>query len=126
MLFSYIFLFQFWTLPLLKTFSKLNVHLVTDRLERLTSGGLRTFSGEEYDVDVIVLATGFNVPDSMRAFKVTGRFAATLPDPTLLRMYMYRYLITFLSTGRYSRDLHTDWGEAPAAFNGAMIVIRST
>ena len=79
----------------LKSFNRPNVHLVTTRLDRFTSRGIKTADGQETEVDVVIFATGFNVQGSLKAYKVTGR---------------------------HGRDLHTDWGDSPAAFNGSLMV----
>jgi cation diffusion facilitator CzcD-associated flavoprotein CzcO len=43
----------------LRTFTRPNVTLVTDVIERVTADGVRTVTGEERAVDVLILATGF-------------------------------------------------------------------
>jgi cation diffusion facilitator CzcD-associated flavoprotein CzcO len=45
------------------TLEKRNVHLVTDRLETFLENGIRIEGGREVDVDVVVYATGFEVPN---------------------------------------------------------------
>ncbi|WP_442972690.1 flavin-containing monooxygenase [Rhodococcus sp. G-MC3] len=50
-----------------------NAELVTDKIDRITSNGIRTADGREHPTDVIVLATGFRAHDYMRPMRVTGR-----------------------------------------------------
>ncbi len=45
------------------TLEKSNVHLVTDRLDTFLENGIRIEDGREIDVDVVVYATGFEVPN---------------------------------------------------------------
>jgi cation diffusion facilitator CzcD-associated flavoprotein CzcO len=58
----------------LTAFNRPNVHLETDRIERIVDGGIRTVAGAEHPVDTIVLATGFKVfePGNMPPFPVRG------------------------------------------------------
>ena len=60
----------------LQTFNRSNVELVTEPIERITPGGLRTVDGTVRSVDVIVLATGFRMssdPETYRRAPVRGR-----------------------------------------------------
>ncbi len=59
----------------LPTFNRENVTLVTDRIEQITPGGLRTADGGEHEVDTLILATGFKVFDrgNMPPYPVLGR-----------------------------------------------------
>ncbi len=57
----------------LQTFAKPHVGLVTCRIDRLTSRGVRTADGEERDADVVVFATGFDAGESLCPFPVRGR-----------------------------------------------------
>ena len=52
-----------------------HVKLVTDGIEGFTSAGIRTkdATGSSYDVDIVILATGFSVMDSSKAVVATGR-----------------------------------------------------
>lgn len=59
-----------------KTFTRENVELVTDGIERITPTGIRTTDGEERAIDVLVNATGFRVstePENYRDRPVHGR-----------------------------------------------------
>jgi cation diffusion facilitator CzcD-associated flavoprotein CzcO len=65
------------------TFERPNVELVTDPIERITPTGVRTADGEEREIDVLVLATGFllsNNPESYRRSPVRGRDGFDLAD----------------------------------------------
>lgn len=47
-----------------RTFTRDNVELVTDPIEAITATGVRTRDGRQRDVDVLVLATGFEMSNS--------------------------------------------------------------
>ncbi|MEA2472242.1 MAG: hypothetical protein QOE06_157 [Thermoleophilaceae bacterium] len=60
----------------LRAFTRENVTLVTDPIERITARGVRTSDGIERPVDVVVLATGFRMasdPENYRRTPVRGR-----------------------------------------------------
>lgn len=60
----------------LRTFERANVELVTDPIEAITPGGIRTATGQERPADTLVLATGFHLasePDCYRRTPVRGR-----------------------------------------------------
>jgi cation diffusion facilitator CzcD-associated flavoprotein CzcO len=60
----------------LRTFNRDNVELITEPIERVTTGGIHTLDGEERPVDVLVLATGFRMasdPENYRRTPVRGR-----------------------------------------------------
>lgn len=59
----------------LATFDRANVELVTEGIERVEAGGVRTADGQVHEADVLVLATGFKVFDqgNMPPFPVSGR-----------------------------------------------------
>jgi cation diffusion facilitator CzcD-associated flavoprotein CzcO len=60
----------------LRTFNRPDVELVTDPIERVTAGGVRTTDGTERPADVIILATGFRLasdPENYRRKPVRGR-----------------------------------------------------
>ena len=50
-----------------------DVTLVTDRIDRITPSGIRTFDGTEYELDVIVFATGFRANECLWPMDVRGR-----------------------------------------------------
>jgi 4-hydroxyacetophenone monooxygenase len=57
-----------------------HVSLVSDPIERFTERGIRTESGDEYDVDLIVLATGFEANEFLLRIKFVGRDGLRLED----------------------------------------------
>ena len=63
----------------LSTFNRDNVELVTDRIDRITSDGVMTASGQLHEVDVLILATGFKVMDvDSLSYELVGRDGRTL------------------------------------------------
>jgi cation diffusion facilitator CzcD-associated flavoprotein CzcO len=58
----------------LRTFNRPNVELVTTPIEEIAASGVRTADGTEHEVDVLILATGFQVFDkgNLPAFSVRG------------------------------------------------------
>ncbi|KUH87761.1 MULTISPECIES: NAD(P)/FAD-dependent oxidoreductase [unclassified Mycobacterium] len=59
----------------LSTFNRDNVRLVIEPIDKITSSAVATTDGANHEIDVLVLATGFNVLDldnSMPTFAVTG------------------------------------------------------
>jgi cation diffusion facilitator CzcD-associated flavoprotein CzcO len=64
----------------LSTFNRENVALISDRIDRIASGGLVTVDGVEHEVDVLVFATGFKVfdPGNFPKYPVTGRAGVDL------------------------------------------------
>ncbi|EHB58853.1 4-hydroxyacetophenone monooxygenase [Mycolicibacterium rhodesiae JS60] len=57
-----------------------NVHLVTDAITEIRPAGVVTESGDCYDADVLVLATGFDVVRFLSSFEVRGRGGRLLSD----------------------------------------------
>ena len=57
---------------------KPNAELVTDRIDRIEPGGVRTADGRLHELDVLVLATGFKADAFMRPMSIVGRNATTL------------------------------------------------
>ena len=55
-----------------------NAVLVTDAIEQVERGGVRTADGRLHELDVLVLATGFKVDAFVRPMVVTGRGGASL------------------------------------------------
>jgi len=55
-----------------------NAELVTERIERIEPGGVRTADGRLHELDVLVLATGFKADAFMRPMRVAGRSGLTL------------------------------------------------
>jgi 4-hydroxyacetophenone monooxygenase len=54
------------------------VRLVNDAITQITEHSVVTARGEDYEVDVIVLATGFDVARFLSTLNVTGRSGSTL------------------------------------------------
>jgi len=52
---------------------KPNAELVTEGIERVEAGGVRTREGRLHELDVLVLATGFNAHQFMRPMNIVGR-----------------------------------------------------
>ncbi|MBV8162196.1 MAG: NAD(P)/FAD-dependent oxidoreductase [Acidimicrobiia bacterium] len=55
-----------------------NARVVTEAIERVEKGGVRTTDGRLHELDVLVLATGFRVDRFMRPIDVTGRGGVSL------------------------------------------------
>lgn len=55
-----------------------NVDLVTEGIERITTGGIRTVDGREHDLDMIVVAGGFKAERYLWPVAYTGRNGITL------------------------------------------------
>ena len=64
----------------LSTFNRDNVTLVTEPIDKITGSGVTTADGESHDVDVLILATGFEVmdPDFVLTYPVTAPDGRTL------------------------------------------------
>jgi cation diffusion facilitator CzcD-associated flavoprotein CzcO len=64
----------------LATFNRPDVRLETTPIERITSDAVVTTDGEAYEIDALILATGFKVfdPGNMPAYPVTGAGGADL------------------------------------------------
>jgi cation diffusion facilitator CzcD-associated flavoprotein CzcO len=54
-----------------RTFTRDNVDLVTAPIDRITAAGVRTADGSSYEIDTLILATGFKVFDI--SFPIVGR-----------------------------------------------------
>lgn len=63
-----------------RTMTRENVELVTDRVSEVRDHQVVAEDGTEYEVDVIVLATGFDVVRFLAPMKVVGRGGADLDD----------------------------------------------
>ncbi len=57
-----------------------NVDLVTDAIERIEPGGVRTSDGMLHELDVLALATGFDAHAYLRPMQVTGAGGVSLDD----------------------------------------------
>jgi cation diffusion facilitator CzcD-associated flavoprotein CzcO len=76
------------------TLTRPNVHLIPHAVKGLTAGGAIDANGDEHDLDVIVLATGFDAAN---------------------------YLGNFTVTGPGGVELHEQWAGEPQAFLGIMV-----
>jgi cation diffusion facilitator CzcD-associated flavoprotein CzcO len=75
----------------LQTFNKPNVHLITDHISQITKNGIQTHTQTIEDIDIIVLATGFNTQ---------------------------KYHNSFVIEGKDERILHEEWNGTPSAYKG--------
>lgn len=64
----------------LETYGRPNVTLVTESIERVEPGGVRTQDGSLHEADVLVLATGFDTNAFLARIDVRGRGAVSLRD----------------------------------------------
>ena len=77
-----------------QTLQRDNVRLVTTPITRLTPGAVETADGAAEDVDIVVLATGFETSDYLSGIDVLGT---------------------------EGRRLHEHWGDTPSAYLGAAV-----
>jgi cation diffusion facilitator CzcD-associated flavoprotein CzcO len=66
-----------------------NAELVTEGIERVEAGGVRTRDGRLHQLDVLVLATGFRADRFMRPMQVLGRHGARLDEAWAQRPTAY-------------------------------------
>jgi cation diffusion facilitator CzcD-associated flavoprotein CzcO len=66
-----------------------DVELVTEGIERVEAGGIRTDDGRLHELDVLVLATGFRADQFMRPMNVVGRGGVKLNDTWARRPCAY-------------------------------------
>ena len=64
----------------LPAFSRPNVELVTEAIDRFTPEGIRTRDGIERALDMVVFATGFDVRNCLAPVQITGRGGLALQD----------------------------------------------
>lgn len=57
-----------------------NAELVTEPIERVEDAGVRTADGRLHELDVLVLATGYQANAFMRPMRLTGRNGVTLDE----------------------------------------------
>lgn len=57
-----------------------NTSLVTEAVMQVEAGGVRTADGQLHELDVLVLATGFQVDRFMRPMRIAGRDGVLLDD----------------------------------------------
>jgi cation diffusion facilitator CzcD-associated flavoprotein CzcO len=66
-----------------------SAELVTEKIQRVEPGGVRTTDGRLHELDVLVLATGFQVDAFMRPITVTGRDGLALDEEWAKRPSAY-------------------------------------
>jgi cation diffusion facilitator CzcD-associated flavoprotein CzcO len=57
-----------------------NVHVITNPITEINTTGVKTADGTQYDVDAIILATGFQAADGVVMFDVKGRHGLNLNE----------------------------------------------
>lgn len=70
------------------------VNLVTEPVQRIEAGGVRTADGRLHELDVLVLATGFQVDRFLRPMSVTGENGLTLEAAWVDRPSAYLSVMT--------------------------------
>jgi hypothetical protein len=63
-----------------RAIGKSNASLVTERIAAITPTGIQTADGVRHDLDVIVLATGFQAHNYMRPMNLLGRNGLSIDD----------------------------------------------
>ncbi len=101
-----------------ETFNRSNVSLVdikADPIDRVTATGIRTVSGADYPLDVLVLAIGFDaMTGALLRMDITGRDGAKLRDrwaagpKTYLGMAIAKFPNLFIITGPGSPSVFTN------------------
>ncbi len=66
-----------------------HAELVTEAIDRIEPGGVRTADGRLHELDVLVLATGFHVDAFLRPIEVSGRDGRTLAQAWAARPEAY-------------------------------------
>lgn len=69
---------------------KSNAHLVTDAIERIEAGGVRTKDGKLHELDVLVLATGFDAAAFMRPMEFVGKNGVSIEKAWEKKITAYR------------------------------------
>ena len=72
---------------------KSNAHLVTDAIERIEPNGVVTKDGKLHELDVLVLATGFDPAAFMRPMEFKGRNGLSIDDAWKEKITAYRSLL---------------------------------
>ncbi|WP_141731947.1 flavin-containing monooxygenase [Oligoflexus tunisiensis] len=54
--------------------------LITDGIERIKPGGIKTRDGVEHELDVVICATGFQVAEATAPFRIVGRSGQVLSE----------------------------------------------
>jgi cation diffusion facilitator CzcD-associated flavoprotein CzcO len=71
---------------------KSNAHLVTDGIERIEAGGVRTVDGQFHPLDALVFATGFDPLAYMRPMNFVGRAGLSIKEAWADKIQAYRSL----------------------------------
>lgn len=117
----------------LPAFDRTNVELVDDGIETFTPSGIRSTTGKEFEVDCVVLATGFKVFElgNTPAFELVGRGGAELGrfwDENRYQAYegvsVPNYPNMFSILGPYSLTGASYFSMIEAATTHALRVIR--
>ena len=58
--------------------NKKNSHLITNTIQEFTETGIKTKDQQEITVDLVVLATGFKIEDSICGFEIIGKNGVNL------------------------------------------------
>ncbi len=69
---------------------KPNAHLVTDGIERITPAGVETKDGKVYDLDILILATGFHPFNFMRPMNLVGKNGTKIDEVWGKKIQAYR------------------------------------
>jgi cation diffusion facilitator CzcD-associated flavoprotein CzcO len=77
-----------------RAIQKPNAELVTEPIARIEAGGVRTADGRLHELDVLVLATGFNTHQFFRPMKVVGEGGRRLDEAWAERNVGYKNVTT--------------------------------
>ncbi|KAL8292094.1 hypothetical protein RQP46_001560 [Phenoliferia psychrophenolica] len=66
------------TLEASQALHRSNLDLVTEPIETVTANGIRTADGVEHELDVLILATGFNLSEEVYGLNVVGNHGKTI------------------------------------------------
>jgi cation diffusion facilitator CzcD-associated flavoprotein CzcO len=70
-----------------------NVELVTDGIDCITEKGIRTADGSHHDLDVLIVATGFDPVAYMRPLNMTGQDGVHIEDTWKKKVRAYRSVL---------------------------------
>lgn len=71
---------------------KPNVDLVTEGIERITEKGIVTKDGQEHELDVLILSTGFNPTAFMRPMDMKGKGGVSIDEAWSKKVLTHRSL----------------------------------
>ena len=69
-----------------------NAHLVTEGIDGFETSGIRTSDNTLHELDIIVMATGFDASAFMRPMEFSGKHGLTIEDAWSKKMRAYRSL----------------------------------